>query len=233
MGVIGSARYVHNVYSQFWAQMLSDKYKQEYPNQRLFNLIRSGYAGMQRYSTFPLSGDIQRSYDGLKTQVQIMLSMGMSGVAYSHSDLGGFTGGPKNPELYTRWLQYGAFCPIMRAHGEGVPAEPIFYDSKYKNIVRDYINLRYKLLPYNYTLSYENTTTGIPIARSINFYEPENTSISNVCDEYFWGDNFLVAPVFEANATSRNVIFPKGKWINYWTNEIYNGNSTTKVDVPL
>lgn len=230
---LGNARYVHNIYSQFWAQLLADKYKQEYPNQRLFNLIRSGYAGMQRYSTFPWSGDIQRSYDGLRTQVQIMLSMGMSGVAYTHSDLGGFTGGPKNPELYTRWLQFGAFCPIMRAHGEGVPPEPIYYDKKYESIVRDYVKLRYSLLPYNYTLSCENTSSGIPIARAINFYEPENTSLNNICDEYFWGSEFLIAPVFTANSTQRKVIFPSGKWINFWNDSIYEGNSSATVYAPL
>lgn len=233
MHVLGSARYMHNVYSQFWAAMLSEKYEQEYPDKRLFNLIRSGYAGMQRFSTFPWSGDIQRSYDGLKTQVQIMLGMGMSGVGYTHSDLGGFTGGPKNPELYTRWLQFGAFCPIMRAHGEGVHPEPVYYASQYKNIVRNYINLRYKLLPYNYTLSYENTSSGIPIARPINFYEPSNKALSNVCDEYFWGPNFLIAPVFEANASTRNVIFPSGDWINFWNDSIYKSHTTATVYAPL
>ncbi len=230
---LGNARYVHNVYSLFWAKLLADKYSLEYPEQRLFNLIRSGYAGMQRYSTFPWSGDVQRSYAGLSTQVQIMLSMGMSGVAYMHSDLGGFTGGPKNPELYTRWLQFGAFCPIMRAHGEGVPAEPVFYKNTYKNIVREYINLRYRLLPYNYTLSYQNSTSGVPIARPLNFYEPSNTTISNVCDEYFWGPNFLIAPVFEANALSRQVIFPKGNWINFWNDSLYQGGTHTTVYAPL
>jgi oligosaccharide 4-alpha-D-glucosyltransferase len=230
---LGNARYVHNVYSLFWAKLLADKYKQEYPNQRLFNLIRSGYAGMQRYNTFPWSGDVQRSYDGLKAQVQIMLSMGMSGVAYMHSDLGGFTGGPKNPELYTRWLQFGAFCPIMRAHGEGVPAEPIYYKSKYKDIVRSYIQLRYRLLPYNYTLSYQNTSQGMPITRPLNFNDPNNQSLANVCDEYFWGPNFLIAPVFEANAQSRSVIFPQGNWINYWNDSIYSGNTRVTVDAPL
>ncbi len=230
---LGNARYMHNVYGLFWASMLAEKYKEEYPEKRLFNLARSGYAGMQRYSTFPWSGDIQRSYDGLSAQVQIMLSMGMSGVAYSHSDLGGFTGGPKNQELYTRWLQFGAFCPIMRAHGEGVPPEPIFYDQYYKDIVRNYINLRYKLLPYNYTLSYNNTISGIPIALPLNFFEPKNEALKNINDEYFWGNSFLIAPVVEANATTRKVIFPEGNWINFWNDSIYKAHSTSTVFAPL
>jgi len=230
---LGSARYVHNLYSLFWAEMLARKYKEEYPSMRLFNLIRSGYAGMQRYNTFPWSGDIQRSYSGLSTQVQIMLSMGMSGVAYMHSDLGGFTGGPKNQELYTRWLQFGAFCPIMRAHGEGVPAEPVFYDEPYKSIVRDYVNLRYKLLPYNYSLSYQNTMSGIPIARPVNYYEPQTISLGNVCDEYLWGPNLLIAPVSDSAAITRKVNFPAGNWINFWNDSIYSGHSHVTVSAPL
>ena len=89
----GSARQIHNIYSLLWAEWLHTHYKQQYPNKRLFNLIRSGYSGMQRYSTFPWTGDIQRSWGGLQAQIPAMIHMGMSGVGYMHSDIGGFTGG--------------------------------------------------------------------------------------------------------------------------------------------
>lgn len=89
----GTARHIHNSYSMLWAKRMYEGYQQQYPDQRLFNLIRSGFAGMQRYSTFPWSGDVQRSWSGLKVQIPNMLGMSMSGIGYMHSDIGGFTGG--------------------------------------------------------------------------------------------------------------------------------------------
>lgn len=109
---LGKAREVHNLYSMFWSEMLWDVYKEYAPKTRLFNLCRAGYTGMQRYSTFPSSGDIQRSNEGLQAQIPIMLTMGLNGVGYMHSDLGGFTGGPQNDDLYIRWLQFGAFVQL-------------------------------------------------------------------------------------------------------------------------
>jgi alpha-glucosidase (family GH31 glycosyl hydrolase) len=231
--VAGTAREVHNVFALEWAGLLYNKYKIDFPNQRLFNLTRSGYAGMQRYSTFTWSGDVNRSWEGFQAQIPIMLGMSMCGVGYMHSDLGGFTGGAYNPELFTRWLQFGAFCPVMRPHGEGVGPEPIYYPETEKGIIRDYVKLRYQLMPYNYTLAWKNTETGRPLAMNINYFEPENASLSNVNDEYLWGENMLIAPVMTSGATSRNVLFPAGKWINYHTNQVYNGSTSTSVSASL
>jgi hypothetical protein len=223
----------HNYFSWEWAKMLKTRYAQEYPQQRLFNLIRSGYAGMQRFGAIPWSGDIQRSWNGMKIQIPIMLNMGYSGVGYMHSDLGGFTGGSQDNELYTRWLQLGAFSPIMRAHGVDIPTEPVFYPENYKNIVRSFIQLRYKLLPYNYTLAWENSLTGIPLARAMDFYEPANTDFQNCGDQYFWGENLLVAPVLEPNTHSRTVQLPQGRWVNYFTGETHPGDRIIRVDAPI
>ncbi|MFI5135261.1 MAG: TIM-barrel domain-containing protein, partial [Chitinophagales bacterium] len=231
---IGMARTVHNVYSLIWAEMLYEKYQQNHPQTRLFNLTRSGYAGMQRYSTFPWSGDIQRSFDGLKAQIPIMLGMGMCGVGYMHSDIGGFTGGGQNEELYTRWQEMGSFAPIMRAHGSGVPTEPVFYSTTCQNTVRKYSDLRHQLTPYNYSLAYENSVKGTPLVRQINFYEPENSTLANINDEYLWGENLLVAPVLDQGATSRTVIFPTGKWINYLnTAQSYDGGNSATISAAL
>lgn len=231
---IGSARTVHNTYSLIWAEMLFERYKQYHPQERLFNLTRSGYAGMQRYSVFPWSGDIQRSFDGLKAQIPIMLGMSMSGVGYMHSDIGGFTGGGQNEELYTRWQELGAFVPVERAHGEGVPTEPVYYSTTCQNTVRKYVSLRYQLTPYNYSLAYQNASRGTPLARPLNFYEPWNEALSNINDQFLWGDNIMVAPVITSGATSRPVIFPSGKWINYWNNtQEYEGGTTATVSAAL
>ncbi len=228
-----SAAEVHNYYSWEWSRMLQKKYAQHFPHERLFNLIRSGYAGMQRFGAIPWSGDIQRSYAGMQAQIPIMTNMGYSGVGYMHSDLGGFTGGSQDNELYTRWLQFGAFCPIMRAHGEGVATEPVNYPDPYRSIVRSFIELRYKLLPYNYSLALYNALTGAPLARSMDYNNPEKTSFNNINDQYFWGENMLIAPMMVKNTTSRTIILPEGNWVDYLTNKIYAGNKTITVNASI
>ena len=166
---LGPTRAVHNAYGQAWASIFQENYAKDYPDERVFNLARSGWAGMQRNGVFPWSGDVNRSWSGLQAQVPVMLGLGQAGVGYMHSDAGGFCVGPIDPELYTRWLQMASLCPILRIHGEGVPPEPYFFPDPYKNSVRDAVHLRYKLLPYLYSLAYENSLTGAPLARSMDF----------------------------------------------------------------
>ena len=165
----GPARQVHNAYGQLWAGIFRDNYAQEFPDERVFNLARSGWAGLQRNGVFPWSGDINRSWSGLQAQVPVMLGMGQGGVGYMHSDAGGFCVGGIDPELYTRWLQMASLCPILRPHGEGVPPEPYYYPDPYKSAVRDAVHLRYQLLPYLYTLAWQNTTTGAPLVRAMDY----------------------------------------------------------------
>ena len=229
----GSAREVHNIFNLKWQQMLHEKHAEEYPGKRLFNLSRSGWAGMQRYSAFPWSGDIQRSFAGLQAQIPAMLGMSMSGVGYMHSDIGGFTGGGQNEELYTRWMQLGAFAPVMRAHGHDVPPEPIYYNTQTQDRVREMIKLRYRFLPYNYQLAYENTTYGLPLARPLNFHEPRNNMLTNINDAFFWGNDVLVSPVVEEGQNSKEVFFPSGEWYGFDTAETFPGNTTQTVDAPI
>ncbi|GAA4374756.1 TIM-barrel domain-containing protein [Hymenobacter koreensis] len=166
---LGPTRRIHNAYGQAWSTILSENYARQYPQERLFNLARSGWAGMQRNSVFPWSGDVNRSWSGYQAQVPIMLSMGLGGVGYMHSDAGGFCVGPVDAELYTRWLQMASLGPILRPHGEGVPPEPYWYPEKYQRVVRDYTHLRYQLLPYLYSLAWENNQTGTPLTRPMNY----------------------------------------------------------------
>ncbi|MFN3530232.1 MAG: TIM-barrel domain-containing protein [Bacteroidia bacterium] len=230
---LGTARQIHNLYSLIWADMLYQNYRTHYPNKRLFNLIRSGYTGMQRYSTFPWSGDIQRSWSGLQAQLPVMVHMGMSGVGYMHSDIGGFTGGSQDNELYARWQQLGAFSPIQRAHGEGIPAEPIFYPLNIRNIVRDYLKLRMRMLPYNYSLAHEYSLRGTPLLRPM-FMEADNPQqFFNVNDQFMWGPNVLVAPVLQQGQTSRQLLLPTGKWIDWWTDQLFNGGGSITASAPL
>jgi len=153
---------VHNIYGHYWNKNLYEHYAKEYPNKRLFHLNRSGFAGSPRYSIFPWTGDVSRSWTGLRAQLPNLLSMSMSGVPYIHSDAGGFAGGEGDNELYVRWLQFAIFTPIFRPHGTALyevdkaafsfPSEAALIDTPYRNIAKSAIDLRYKFLPYNYWL---------------------------------------------------------------------------------
>ena len=161
---IGSAEDIHNAYGHEWAKLIFEGYKRDFPETRPFILMRAGYAGSQRYGMIPWTGDVSRSWGGLYPQTEISLQMGMQGMAYTHSDLGGFAGGDKiDNELYTRWLQYGVFQPIYRPHAqEQMPAEPVFQEEKTKALAKKSIELRYRLMPYIYNLAFENNQTGKP-----------------------------------------------------------------------
>lgn len=212
---IGTAEEAHNLYPLYWAKMISDNHSIAFPTQRLFNLARSGYAGVQRYNIFPWSGDVSRSWEAMRAQTSIMLGAGTCGIGYMHSDLGGFTGGPLDEELYTRWLQMGAFVPVMRAHGSGLPSEPIFFSETTQQNVKEAIKLRYRLLPYNYNLCFENSQKGLPLARPLYYYYPKDEYLMQTDDAYMWGENLLIAPIFEKENRARKVSLPMGKWFDF------------------
>lgn len=202
---------VHNIYGNEWAKLVAEGYKKDFANQRPFILMRAGYSGAQRYGMVPWSGDVGRSWGGLQSQPEIAMQMGMQGVSYMHSDLGGFAGDNIDDELYVRWLQYGVFQPIFRPHAqESVPAEPIFREPRVKELAKQAIQLRYRMLPYNYTMAFKNSKKGYPLMRPLFFEEQHDKQLFTITDEYMWGDNILVAPVLQQGATEREVYFPKG-----------------------
>lgn len=219
---------VHNTYGHYWNKMLFEKYRQEYPGERLFNLNRSGFAGSQRYCIFPWSGDVGRNWSGFRAQLPVMLGMSISGVPYIHADAGGFAMGHKDPELYTRWLQFAAFTPVFRPHGsaleeldlehDNIESEPVFYPDPYKSIVRKYVQLRYRLLPYNYTLAYQQAMEGSPLTRPMFYDDNTDADLFKAADQYMWGDNIMVAPVLQKGALERKVYLPKGYWYKYFSN---------------
>jgi alpha-glucosidase (family GH31 glycosyl hydrolase) len=219
---------LHNAYGHQWAKLIFEGYQKHFPEERLFNLMRAGAPGSQRYGMIPWSGDVNRTWGGLKSQPEIALQMGMQGMAYMHSDLGGFAGDYNDDELYERWLQYGVFQPIFRPHAqEEVPSEPVLKNAETQRITRDAINLRYSLLPYNYNLALENAQTGKPLMRSL-FFEVSDDSIAEVCsDTYFWGRDFLISPILEKGAKTKTVTFPpKTKWVDFYTHEFIENNSS-------
>lgn len=234
---------VHNIYGHYWDKMLFDRYASEYPDVRLFNLNRSGYAGSPRYGVFPWSGDVSRSWDGLKAQLPLMLGMSMSGVPYIHADAGGFAGGEGDAELYTRWLQFAAFTPVFRPHGtafgdlepgvKDIPSEAALYDDPYKSIVRNAIQLRYSLTPYNYTLAYQQEKNGKPLVRPLFYYSQSDTNLYNTHDQFMWGEDIMIAPVLEKGASSRRLYLPEGKWYDYHEQQEYEGRKWIDMKVGL
>jgi oligosaccharide 4-alpha-D-glucosyltransferase len=234
---------VHNVYGHYWDKMLFDKYAKEYPALRLFNLNRSGFAGSPRYSVFPWSGDVSRSWAGLNAQLPLMIGMSMSGIPYIHADAGGFAGGDGDPQLYTRWLQFACFTPVLRPHGtalgdlapdvKDIPSEPALYSNPYKIIVRTFMNIRYALLPYNYTLAYEQSVNGSALVRPLFYNNNTDPELYKAGDEYMWGSSLLIAPVMEKDARKRAVYLPAGRWYDLFTNEIHEGKKWLTKTVTL
>lgn len=230
----GRGEELHNAFGHEWARLVYEGFQRDFPDVRPFSLMRSGFVGTQRYGILPWSGDVNRTWKGFRPQVELALQMGLQGVAWMHSDLGGFAGTYRDSELYIRWLQYGVFQPIYRPHAhEEVPPEPIFWDEATKEIVRRSIRLRYQLLPYNYTLMYENATAGLPLMRPL-MYLDDRPEMEDCLDAYLWGDAFLVAPITEKGAAERAVPLPRHSvWFDFWTGVRHEGGQTLRVPLTL
>lgn len=226
---------IHNAYGHMWAKRVYENQLAIAPEQRPFIMMRSGFVGSQRYGMIPWTGDVSRSWDGLKPQVELSLQMGLLGLGYTHSDLGGFAGGETfDQELYIRWLQYGVFQPVFRPHAQdNIAPEPIFHDKQTKDILREFVKLRYAMLPYNYSLAYENSLTGMPLMRPVFFENPSNDELFAIKNSYFWGDAFLVKPITEPNLTSVSIDLPQGVWFDYWTDKRYQGNQSIQLATQL
>ena len=224
----------HNQYGNDWSEIIYDMYRANYPDRRIITMMRGGTTGLQRYGVFPWSTDVSRSWGGLEPQVRIMLNSGLSGLGYMGHDVGGFAVDPENPylpELYVRWLQLGLFSPMLRTHAQQF-AEPYKYP-QYASIIEPIIKERYRWLPYNYTLAYENAANGWPLVRPLNFTEPGAT-YDSISDEFLWGSEVLVAPVMTEGATQRTVTFPAGQWLDMAApGRVYAPGSTITYPAPL
>ncbi len=230
--VKGSADEVHNIYGHDWAKLVYEASLEANPRKRPFILMRAGYSGSQRYGMVPWSGDVNRTWGGLQSQPEIALQMGMQGLGYMHSDLGGFAGANLDDELYTRWLQYGVFQPIFRPHAqEDVPSEPVYRSENAKRLAGFAIAMRYRLLPYNYNLMATNHMKGTPLMRPLFFEEPENKDLFGYTKTYLWGQDILVSPILEAGLKAQEVYFPKtSNWFNIETDELIAGGQTKVVE---
>jgi alpha-glucosidase (family GH31 glycosyl hydrolase) len=223
-----------------------DAYQMDRPNERPFALHRNGAPGMQRYAPFLWSGDVSSLWETLRNHVPNAINTGLSGVPYWGTDIGGFVPTRElTGELYVRWFQFGAFNPSFRAHGRtwklrlpwgwntgetgpietpNVPLDPReLHNAQVEPICRKYLELRYRLMPYLYSVVRECTQTGLPIIRGLWLHYPGDPVAVARGDQYLWGPNLLIAPVTEQGATSRKVYLPRGAWHDFWTGERMEG----------
>jgi len=224
------------------------------PNDRPYALHRNASAGVQRYGGFIWSGDVRSTWETLKTHIAVAINTGLSGLPYWGTDIGGF-----NPtaeytgELHVRWFQFGAFCPLFRAHGrnwhlrlpwgwdggDGGPFEAGNWRAAPEELnnpnvepaCRKYLELRSQLMPYLYTAARESHETGMPIMRALWLHAPDDAPAVARGDEYLWGPDILVAPVVEPGATARRLYLPRGIWYDFWTEDRIAGGR--EIDRPV
>jgi alpha-glucosidase len=218
-----SHRKAHNIYGTQMARATYHGVKRfSYPK-RPFIITRSAYSGAQRYSS-SWTGDNVASWEHLWLANVQMQRMSISGMGFTGSDIGGFAEQPSG-ELYARWIQLGVFHPFCRTHSSGDHGEqePWAFDEEVIDITRKFINLRYQLLPYLYTMFWQYIEDGIPMLKPLVYYDQDDLQTHYRNDEFVFGNQILVCPILEPNAVGRRMYIPRGKWYNYWTNELVYG----------
>ncbi len=223
---------MHNVYGHLMAKATYEGLK-ELSGKRPFLITRACYAGSQKYSTM-WTGDNQSLWNHLRMAVPQQCNMGMSGLSFIGTDIGGF-GSDCTPELMARWIQVGVFSPLCRNHSAAGTKhqEPWRYSDKIVDIYRKYVNLRYELLPYFYDKMFEMEKTGLPMIRPLVLHYPKDKNVWNLNDEFLLGENILVSPVVEQGATKKLVYLPEGEWYDYWTKEKIQGGQYFIKEAPL
>ncbi len=226
-------REVHNVYGMLMTRATHEGLLRLRPNSRPFVLTRATFAGGQRYAAI-WPGDNVSDWSHLRSSIPMFAGMGLSGLAFVGADIGGFAEAP-SAELYTRWLQLGAFYPFMRTHTTiGTPdQEPWSYGTRHEDLNRRAIELRYELLPHVYNAMHEASTTGVPAFRPLVLEYPEDPRLANLDDEFLFGSDLLVAPVLREAATDREVYLPAGTWYDFWSLRPYEGGRTYRIPVTI
>jgi len=235
---------IHNVYGLTWDKVVTEQFYKHNPNKRIFQMTRAAYAGLQRY-TFGWSGDsgngnnVLEGWSQMANQIPISLSAGMGIIPFWACDISGYCGDikdyPAMAELYIRWMQFGVFNPLSRAHHEGGnAAEPWVFGAEAEKLSREAIQLKYRLFPYIYTYAREAHDTGLPLMRALLLEYPNDTETYKLNGQFLFGKELLVAPVVEKGASSKDVYLPEGEWINYNDGKtLYRGSQWITVNAPL
>ncbi len=258
---IGSGLRYYNAYPLFHTASVYEGFRRDFgDSRRVMILARAAYLGAQRNGTVFWSSDIFSTWDMLKRSIPAGLNFTASGMPYWDTDIAGFfspqicanyhaahkplvdasdaAGNVGNyedyPELFVRWFEWGAFQPVMRAHGERMHNEVWSYGKQAEAILEKYLRLRYQFIPYIYSQAYSTYQTGAPFMRALFMDFPGDPNVADIRDEYMFGPAFLVAPVTEQGATSRKVYLPAGcDWYNYWTNARIKGGQTITANAPI
>ncbi|MCC5607458.1 glycoside hydrolase family 31 protein [Nostoc sp. CHAB 5834] len=214
---------VHNLYGLMMAKACYEGLQRHRGSERSFVLTRSGYAGVQRWSSVWM-GDNQSLWEHLEMSLPMLCNMGLSGVGFVGCDIGGFAGNA-TAELFARWMQVGMLYPLMRGHSAMSTArhEPWVFGDRVENICREYINLRYQLLPYIYSLFWEAVTTGAPILRPLLYHFPNDLKTYSLYDQVLLGASLMAAPIYRPGVEHRSVYLPAGTWYDWWSGDRYEG----------
>lgn len=252
---LGSNLAIGNCYPKCYSQAIYEGQQAE-GQTNIINLVRCAWAGSQKYGALVWSGDIASSFESMRNQLTAGLNMGIAGIPWWTTDIGGFHGGdPKDPafrELFARWFAWGAFCPVMRLHGDREPRQPQIgttggatcasggdnevwsYGEEIYEICKKYLTLRENMRDYTRKTMLEAHEKGSPVMRTMFYEFPEDEICWQIQDQYMFGSDYLVAPVLYAGVNERTVYLPSGyKWQNIDTKQVYDGGCYVTVDVPL
>ena len=250
---IGAALEVGNIYPKYYARMAYEGMEEE-GQENIVNLLRCAWAGSQKYGALVWSGDIDSSFRALRNQLAAGLNMGLAGIPWWTTDIGGFHGGNIHDdafkEVLVRWFAYGTFLPVMRLHGFREPFKPALsdkgggkqisgaeneiwsYGEEVYEICKKYIELRERMRPYVRTLMAEAHEKGTPVIRPLFYDFPEDKKTWEIGDEYLFGPDVLVAPVLYENVREREVYLPEGEWRNINDGTAYTGGRTILAPAP-
>ena len=251
----GSNLQIGNLYPKMYAQTFYEGMQRE-GQENIVNLLRCAWAGSQKYGALVWSGDIASSFESLRNQLAAGLNMGIAGIPWWTTDIGGFHGGDPEDEgfreLFVRWFQWAAFCPVMRLHGDREPRQPQYgtsggatccsgaaneiwsFGEKVYEICVKYINLRERLRDYTRKLMMEAHEKGTPVMRTLFYEFSEDERCWDITDEYMYGDRYLVAPILYSGMKERSIYLPLGhQWKDIESNEIYPGGETIRIKLSL
>jgi len=247
---MGSGALVFNAYPLMHTTGIYQGQRAENPSKRVFILTRSAYAGQQRNAAVAWSGDIAGTWDVYRQQIPNGINFCLSGIPYWNTDTGGFGGSrphdPNYQELFTRWFQFSAFCPMFRVHGDatGDAKEPTEKDADGKEmwhfapetqkILVDYDNLRYHLIPYIYSVAWKVTSESDTMMRGLVMDFRNDPKVRNIPDQYLFGPALMVSPVTKEGAQNRDVYLPAGtRWTDFWTGQAYDGGQNINATAPI
>ncbi len=243
----GEFKYLTNAYSLVVNKSVYENKRKDYPLERVSNLSRSAFTGQQRYGGITWSGDVQGTWKQFGEQIVAGMNFTMAGLPYWSHDIGGFFRDSKsqnplydnqytNPEyieLLTRWFQFGAFSPIFRIHGFVSETEIWRYNDEFEQMARNFIDLRYQLMPYIYSTAWQTTQRGQLLMAPLVYTYPDDKEVWNIKDQTLFGESIMAAFVTEYGAREKAVYLPKGKWYDFWSNELIEGGEKIVAQAPL